>query len=53
MATFLPLCNTVFLLRLQVHYAYICDAFGAFMGRYRQQAAAHTGAARGAAQVAR
>lgn len=32
---------------VEVHYAYICDAYGAFMGRYQQQAAAHAGAAPG------
>ncbi|PSC71466.1 Autophagy-related 11 [Micractinium conductrix] len=26
---------------VELHYAYICDAYGAFMARYRQQAAAH------------
>ncbi|KAL4447174.1 hypothetical protein ABPG77_007207 [Micractinium sp. CCAP 211/92] len=26
---------------VEVHYAYICDAYGAFMARYQQQAAAH------------
>lgn len=29
---------------VELHYAYICDAYGAFMARYRQQAAAHAGA---------
>lgn len=28
---------------VEVHYAYICDAYGAFMARYQQQAAAHAG----------
>lgn len=31
---------------VEVHYAYICDAYGAFMARYQQQAAAHAGACR-------
>ena len=28
---------------VEAHYAYICDAFQAFMQRYAQQAAAHAG----------
>ena len=28
---------------VEVHYAYICDAFGAFMQRYRAEHASHAG----------
>jgi hypothetical protein len=30
---------------VELHYAYICDAFGAFTSRYQQQHAAHAGGA--------
>ena len=33
---------------VEVHYAYICDAFGAFMQRYRAEHASHAGGLVGA-----